>query len=48
MPSMRRVLQSIAVVAAMTATAACGDPPEKELQEARSAIESARGAGAEL
>jgi|GEM_PF-5338231 len=27
---------------------ACGDPPDKELQQARSAIESARGAGAEV
>jgi hypothetical protein len=29
-------------------TSACGDPPDKELQQARSAIESARGAGAEV
>jgi hypothetical protein len=36
------------VVAAVTATAACGDPPDKELQQARTAIESARGAGADL
>lgn len=27
---------------------ACGDPPDKELQQARSAIESARSAGADL
>ena len=45
---MRRVLQSIAVAVAVTATAACGDPPDKELQQARDAIESARGAGADL
>ena len=48
MPSLGRVLQSIAAIAAVTVTAACGDPPDKELQQARSAIESARGAGAEL
>ena len=45
---MRRVLQSIAVAVAVTAMAACGDPPDKELQQARDAIESARGAGADL
>jgi len=45
---MRRVLQSIAAVAALTIAASCGDPPDKELQQARSAIESARGAGAEV
>ncbi|HMJ83832.1 MAG TPA: DUF4398 domain-containing protein [Vicinamibacterales bacterium] len=32
----------------MLLTSACGDPPDKELQQARSAIESARGAGAEV
>jgi Domain of unknown function (DUF4398) len=48
MPSMRRVLQTIAVVAAVAATTSCGDPPDKELQQARDAIESARGAGADL
>jgi hypothetical protein len=48
MSSMRRVLQSIAAVAAVTVAASCGDPPDKELQQARSAIESARGAGAEV
>jgi Domain of unknown function (DUF4398) len=48
MSSMRRVLQSIAAVAALTIAASCGDPPDKELQQARSAIESARGAGAEV
>lgn len=45
---MRRVLQSIAAAAALTIAASCGDPPEKELQQARSAIESARGAGADV
>jgi hypothetical protein len=36
------------VVTAVLLTASCGDPPDKELQQARSAIESARGAGAEV
>jgi hypothetical protein len=48
MSSMRRVLQAIAAVAALTVAASCGDPPDKELQQARSAIESARAAGAEV
>jgi hypothetical protein len=48
MPSLRRVLQSIAAVTALTVTASCGDPPDKELQQARSAIESARLAGADV
>jgi len=34
--------------AAVLLSASCGDPPDKELQQARSAIESARGAGAEV
>jgi hypothetical protein len=36
------------VLTAVLLTASCGDPPDKELQQARSAIESARGAGAEV
>ena len=36
------------VLTAVLLTSACGDPPDKELQQARSAIESARGAGAEV
>jgi Domain of unknown function (DUF4398) len=36
------------VLTAVLLISACGDPPDKELQQARSAIESARGAGAEL
>ena len=42
----RRVLLSLAVVAAM-AGAACGDPPEKEMQQAQGAIDTARAAGAD-
>jgi hypothetical protein len=37
---------SLALVAAMT-TAACGDPPEKEMQQAQGAIDAARAAGAD-
>src|SRR5439155_2199658 len=38
---------SLAVIAALT-NAACGDPPDKELQEARTAIDAARSAGADV
>jgi hypothetical protein len=48
MPAMRRLLQSIAAAAALTVAVSCGDPPDKELQQARAAIESARGAGADV
>ena len=46
MSSVRRVAISLALFAAL-AGAACGDPPDKELQQAQSAIEAARAAGAE-
>ncbi len=46
MSSIRRVLLSLALLAAATG-AACGDPPDKELQQAQSAIDAARAAGAE-
>lgn len=36
------------VFAAVLTSLSCGDPPDKELQQARDAIESARGAGADL
>ena len=36
------------VVTTVLLTASCGDPPDKELQQARSAIESARAASAEV
>jgi hypothetical protein len=42
----RRVLPLLAVIAAL-AGAACGEPPDKEIQQAQSAIESARTAGAD-
>jgi chromosome segregation protein len=42
----RRVLLCLALVAAMTG-AACGDPPDKEMQQAQAAIDAARAAGAD-
>src|SRR5260370_24602861 len=42
----RRLMLSLALVAAI-ASAACGDPPEKELQQAQGAIDTARAAGAD-
>jgi len=46
MSSTRRFLLSLAVAAAM-AGAACGDPPDKEMQQAQGAIDAARAAGAD-
>jgi hypothetical protein len=46
MPSWRRFLLSSAVVAAMMGTA-CGDPPDKEIQQAQTAVDAARAAGAD-
>ena len=46
MSSWRRFLLSFAVVAAMLG-AACGDPPDKEMQQAQAAIDAARAAGAD-
>lgn len=43
--SLRCVLRAAAIVASLTA-AACGDPPEKEIQQAQGAIDAARAAGA--
>jgi len=43
---MRRLLLSLAIAAAM-AGAACGDPPDKEMQQAQGAIDAARAAGAD-
>ena len=44
--SCRCLLLSLAVIAAL-AVAACGDPPEKEIQQAQGAIDTARAAGAD-
>jgi hypothetical protein len=41
----RRCALSLALMAALAA-AACGDPPEKEMQQAQGAIDTARAAGA--
>ena len=46
MSSLRRLLLSLAVLAAV-AGAACGDPPDKEMQQAQGAIDAARAAGAD-
>ena len=46
MSSMRRFLLSLAVLAAVAGTA-CGDPPDKEMQQAQSAIDTARAGGAD-
>ena len=46
MSSPRCVLLSFAVIAAMIG-AACGTPPDKEMQQARGAIDAARAAGAD-
>src|SRR6185295_3022523 len=46
MSPLRRVLLSIAVAAALVG-AACGDPPDKEIQQAQGAIDTARAAGAD-
>jgi hypothetical protein len=44
--SARRALLSIAVVATLIG-AACGDPPDREIQQAQGAIDTARAAGAD-
>jgi hypothetical protein len=46
MPSARRTALSFIMVAALAALA-CGDPPEKEMQQAQGAIDAARAAGAD-
>src|SRR5207237_2831086 len=45
--SLRCRLLSAVIVAAATA-AACGDPPDKEIQQAQGAIDAAKAAGADL
>ena len=46
MSSSRRFLLSFAIVVAITG-AACGDPPDKEMQQAQAAVDAARAAGAD-
>ena len=46
MSSTRRFLLSLALIAAVTGVA-CGDPPDKEMQQAQGAIDAARAAGAD-
>ena len=43
---MRRLVLSLALLAAV-AGAACGDPPDKEMQQAQAAVDAARAAGAD-
>jgi hypothetical protein len=47
MSSVRCVVLSLAVVAALSGVACGDDPPEKEMQEAQAAIEAALAAGAD-
>jgi hypothetical protein len=42
-----RWLSVLCLIAALSVTSACGDPPEKEMQQAQGAIDAARAAGAE-
>lgn len=42
-----RWLSVLCLVAALTVASACGDPPEKEMQQAQGAIDAARAAGAD-
>src|SRR6266850_2351505 len=46
MSSLRRIVPSLALFAAVMG-AACGDPPEKEMQQAQGAIDAARATGAD-
>jgi len=46
MPPARRVLAALVFVLSLV-TMACGDPPEKEMQQAQGAIDAARAAGAD-
>jgi hypothetical protein len=46
MSPLGRFLLCLAVVAAMS-SAACGDPPDKEIQQAQTAVDAARAAGAD-
>src|SRR5215510_7547134 len=46
MSSVRRFVLSMALLLAVS-SAACGDPPDKEMQQAQGAIDAARAAGAD-
>src|SRR5438132_303031 len=46
MASVRRLARVLVMAAALAATA-CGNPPDKEMQQAQGAIEAARAAGAD-
>ncbi len=44
---LRRLLSAIALSALLIVTAACGTPPDKEIQQAQTSIDAARAAGAD-
>jgi len=46
MSSLRRLLPSVWLLLALTVSA-CGDPPDKEMQQAQGAIDAAKAAGAD-
>jgi Domain of unknown function (DUF4398) len=48
MSSTRRLLLTLAVLATMAGPACGGDPPDKEMQQAQTAIDAARVGGADL
>lgn len=47
MSSVRRVVLTLAVAAAVSSVACGGDPPDKEMQQAQTAIDAAGAAGAD-
>jgi hypothetical protein len=47
MPAMRRLLRALVVVAVAGVVACSGEPPRKEMQQAQSAIDAAKAAGAD-
>lgn len=46
--SRARVVVLAAIAALLVATGACGDPPDKEIQQAQGAIDTAKAAGADV
>lgn len=46
MVRLRRTLVALVIVVSTSALAACGEPPEKEMQQAQGAIDAARAVGA--
>jgi hypothetical protein len=48
MPSRRMLLPLVLSAALATLTAACGEPPDREIQQAKDAIAAAKAAGADV